>query len=515
MTRIAVLGAGLGGLAAAIRLRARGHEVDVYERLQEPGGRARTFHYEGIAFDAGPTVITAPFLLDELFALAGRLREDEIDLLPVKPWYRYLLPEGDAFDYGSSAEEVVDAVARFSPQDREGYLRLRAYAAALYREGYERRGDTPFDTWGSMLRALPALLRLRADRSVHAAVSHYVRDRRLREILSVHPLLVGGHPFRTSAIYALIVHLEQAAGVWYVRGGTGALVTALERAARGIGVRFHYAMTVRRLHAPSGRIETVEFENGSRIAPQAVVSNLDPATLYGRLLDAPTRRRWTRRKLSKQRHSMGLYVLYFATDGEYPDVAHHSIVLDAEYRRQLDDIFDGDGLPPRFSAYLHRPKATDPEAGPAGVDPFYVLVPVPNLRASIDWTMAEPAFRERVLDFLERRALPGLRARLRFAHAITPRYFADTLMSAHGSGFSIHPDLLQSAYFRFHNRSEECANLYLVGAGTHPGAGVPGVLTSAKLLDRLIPAAEQGATLAAAPSPSTGSPQGNAGDAAV
>jgi phytoene desaturase len=490
MSHAVVLGAGLGGLAAAIRLRARGYEVDVHERLDEPGGRARTFIHEGIAFDAGPTVITAPFLLDELFALAGLRREDAIELLPVRPWYRYLLPEGDAFDYGSSAQEVVEAVAAFSPGDREGYLRLRAYAAKLYREGYERRGDTPFLDWWSMLRALPALAGLRADRSVHAAVSRFVRDRRLREILSVHPLLVGGHPFRTSAIYALIVHLEQAAGVWYVRGGTGELVRALERAARGMGVRFHYGRTVSRVRVRERRLDAIEFADGERIAPQLAVSNLDPAVLYGRLLDAPVRRRWSASKLGRLRHSMGLYVLYFATDGEYPEVAHHTIVLDREYRAQLDALFDGETLPPRFSAYLHRPKATDPGMAPAGIDAFYVLVPVPNLRAGIDWETAEPAFRERVLDFLEARALPGLRARLRFAHAITPRYFADALMSEHGSGFSLHPDLLQSAYFRFHNRSEECDDLYLVGAGTHPGAGVPGVLTSAKALDRLIPAVD-------------------------
>jgi phytoene desaturase len=488
MAKAAVLGAGLGGLAAAIRLRARGHEVDVYERLDVPGGRARTFRFEGIDFDAGPTVITAPFLLDELFTLAGTQRECEIELMPVRPWYRYLLPDGDAFDYGSTAEEVVDAVERFSPQDRAGYLRLRAYAAELYREGYEKRGDTPFHTWRSMFAAMPALLRLRADRSVYAAVSHYIRDPRLREILSVHPLLVGGHPFRTSAIYALIVHLEQAAGVWYVRGGTGALVAALERCASAMGVRFHYGSTVQRLRAAGGRVAAIDFEDGRSVSPDIVVSNLDPVTVYERLLDAPKRKRWTPRKLARQRHSMGLYVLYFAADGDYPDVAHHTIVLDAGYRAQLDDIFDGDALPPRFSAYLHRPKATDPSAGPADIDPFYVLAPVPNLRSGIDWSEAEPGFRARVLEFLERRALPGLRARLRFAHAITPQYFADTLMSAHGSGFSLHPDLLQSAYFRFHNRSEECENLYLVGAGTHPGAGVPGVLTSARALDRMIPA---------------------------
>ncbi|MGL6289774.1 MAG: phytoene desaturase family protein [Silanimonas sp.] len=483
-----VIGAGLGGLAAAVRLAARGHAVSVHEALPDAGGRARRFVREGIAFDAGPTVITAPFLIDELFALGGVRREERVTLLPVAPWYRYLLADGRRFDYGPDADAVLAEVQRVAPQDLAGYRRLREHCRKLYVEGYEKRGAMPFHRLREMLAALPALLSLRADRSVHAAVSHFVRDPALREVLSVHPLLVGGHPFRTSSIYMLIHHLEQAHGVWYVQGGTAVLVDALVELAKGMGVRFHFDSSLEEVRIRQRRVASLRFSDGEREVTGRVVSNLDPATLYQRCrFDGGRPRRWSANRLGRLRHSMGLYVLYFAIDGEASELPHHTIVLGEGYREQLDDIFDGTEPPQRFSAYLHRPKATDPGAGPPGIDPMYVLVPVPHLRPGMDWDQAEPAFRERVLDFLEARCIPGLRARLRFAFAKTPRYFADTLQSQHGSGFSIHPDLLQSAWFRFHNRSEEAENLYLVGAGTHPGAGVPGVLSSARVLDALIP----------------------------
>jgi phytoene desaturase len=487
MSTIAVLGAGLGGIAAAIRLQSRGHQVSVYERLNEPGGRARCFIRDGIYFDAGPTVITAPFLIDELFSLARQKREEQIDLLPVTPWYRYLLPDGRRFDYGSNPEEVLQRVTEFSPQDRTGYLRMREYCARLYEEGYNKRGDQPFHRMSSMLSALPALLGLRADRSVFAAVSTFIKDPALREVLSVHPLLVGGHPFRTSSIYMLIHHLEQAHGVWFVKGGTNKLVSALVSAAESMGVRFEYSRSVSKLRKSGSSIRAIEFDQGELVEPDKVVSNIDPVNLYSRLQSEHSLKRWRAPKLRGMRQSMGLYVLYFATHGEYPDLAHHTIILDEDYRKQLDDIFDGDQLPAKFSAYLHRPKSTDKEIAPEGVDAFYVLVPVPNLRSGLDWKVIEPDFRQKVIEFLQKRCMPDLQQKLKFSFSITPQYFYDELQSTDGSGFSIHPDLLQSAYFRFHNQSEEADNLYLVGAGTHPGAGVPGVLTSAKLLDRLIP----------------------------
>lgn len=490
MAHVTILGAGFGGIATAIRQRARGHDVDVYDRLSEPGGRARSFEHEGIHFDAGPTVITAPFLLEELFALAGIKLADVIDLVPVKPWYRYLLADGRQFDYGCNAEEVLQAVTSFSPADREGYLRLRDYCSALYREGYEKRGAKSFHRIRDMLSALPALLGLRADRSVYGGVSHFIKDPALREILSVHPLLVGGHPFRTSSIYMLIHHLEQAHGVWYVKGGTTQLVKALVKAAESMGVKFHYEHSVKLLEVRKGRVKKVRFDNNASRTVDFLVSNLDPVMLYGRYWgsDKP-KHRWQQKKLDGLRHSMGLYVLYFATNHDYENIAHHTIVLDQPYESQLDAIFDGSGLPKKFSVYLHRPKATDPQAGPDGIDPMYVLVPVPNLKTDFDWKQNEPLFKQQVIEFLEARCLPNLSKHLRFAFSITPEYFANELQSSFGSGFSIHPDLLQSAYFRFHNKSEEAENLFLVGAGTHPGAGVPGVLTSAKILDQLIPAA--------------------------
>jgi phytoene desaturase len=490
MAHITVLGAGFGGIATAIRQRARGHTVDVYEGLAVPGGRARFFEHEGICFDAGPTVITAPFLLDELFQLAKCKREDHVELVPVKPWYRYLLADGRHFDYGCNADEVLANVTAFSPEDREGYIKLRNYCAALYREGYEKRGAQAFHQIREMLRAIPALLKLRADRSVFEGVSHFIKDPALREILSVHPLLVGGHPFRTSSIYMLIHHLEQAHGVWYVKGGTTHLVKALVTAAESMGVNFHFEHGVKSVDVSKGRVRKINFENNASRKVDLLVSNLDPVMLYGRYWksDKP-KKKWGQKKLDGLRHSMGLYVLYFATNHDYRDVAHHTIVLDQPYKSQLDNIFDGAGAPEIFSAYLHRPKATDPAAGPEGMDPMYVLVPVPNLENSFDWKQHEPIFRKRVIEFLEKRCLPGLEKNLRFAFSVTPEYFANDLQSSHGSGFSIHPDLLQSAYFRFHNKSEEAENLYLVGSGTHPGAGVPGVLTSAKILDQLIAAA--------------------------
>ncbi len=490
MSEISILGAGLGGIATAIRQRARGHSVNVYERLPDAGGRARCFEQEGIVFDAGPTVITAPFLIDELFALAGMQRADVIELLPVNPWYRYLLANGKQFDYGCNADEVLAAIARFSPKDSDGYLRLRSYCAKLYREGYEKRGDTPFHTLGSMLSAIPALLGLRADKSVYARISDFIQDPSLREILSVHPLLVGGHPFRTSSIYMLIHHLEQAHGVWYVKGGTGALVNALVQAAKNMGVKFYFEHSVKSIEVRNKKVERIEFENGKTRQVDILVSNLDPVMLYGRYWNSDKKnKRWHKTRLDKLRHSMGLYVLYFATNHDYDELAHHTIVLDEDYKIQLDDIFDDKQLPKKFSAYLHRPKTTDAHAGPKGIDPMYVLVPVPNLKSGLDWQTIEPAFRQRVLAFLEQRCLPDLKKKLRFAFSVTPEYFAEQLQSSFGSGFSIHPDLLQSAYFRFHNKSEEADNVFLVGAGTHPGAGVPGVLTSAKILDKLIPAA--------------------------
>ena len=478
--RAVVVGAGFGGIAAALRVRRLGYHVTVVERMPALGGRARVFRQDGFTFDAGPTVITAPQLFAELFALFGERMQDHIELLPVRPWYRILFADGRHFDYGSSPAEMRAAVAAFSPGDVAGYDRLMRRSKALYQVGFERYGAQPFHTLASMARALPAILRLGGYRSVSALVRGCIRDESLRRVFSLQPLLVGGHPFRTSAIYALIPYLEQLWGVWFPRGGTGALVAALESLMRRQGIEVVTGRTVSRIRVAGGRTSGVELDDGGVLPAEIVVANADAPQVQD-LLPSPLRRK------DRKAYSMGLYVLCFGTDRTWPDVAHHTIILGQRWRALLDEIFDGAELPADPSLYLHRPAATDPSLQPPGQDGFYVLAPVPNMRAGIDWERAAPLMRDRVVAMLEERALPGLSGHIVTERAMTPPDFAHDYLSRHGAGFSVAPTLLQSAWFRFHNQGP-VPGLYLVGAGTHPGAGVPGVVTSAKVVEALLQA---------------------------
>lgn len=483
-----VVGAGFGGLAAALRLRALGHRVTLLERHPDAGGRARVFTVDGIRYDAGPTVLTAPELLDELYALFGERRGDHIELLPVAPWYRMRFADGSRFDYGPSADAVEAEVARLSPSDLDGYRRYRAYSKALYHRGFEELGTAPFHRFGEMLRALPDLVRLRATRSVWQAVSAHVEDPRLRAALAVPPLLVGGNPFNTPAIYSLIHWLELAGGIWFARGGTGAVIEALLALARRHGVDVRLGTDVARITAERGAVTGVALGSGEHLPARVVVANADAAAVYRDLLAHDAARDAglvNRLKWRHARYSMGLYVLYFTLPRSHPDVAHHTIVFGRDFKAHVDDVFERARLPDDPSIYLHRPAATDPTMAPPGHDAFYALVPVPNLHASIDWADAAPALRARVFDQLEA-LLPGVGRDAYAIHEVTPRYFADALGSVAGAGFSIAPTLTQSAWFRFHNQDRRVRGLYLVGAGTHPGAGVPGVLTSAKLVGKLL-----------------------------
>ena len=476
--RAVVVGAGFGGIAAALRVRRLGYDVTVVERMPALGGRARVFRQDGFAFDAGPTVITAPQLFAELFELFGEDMADHVELLPVKPWYRILFADGRRFEYGSTPAEMRDAVAAFSPGDLAGYDRLMRRSAALYRIGFERYGTQPFHTLGSMARAMPAIVGLGGYRSVSALVRGCIRDEALRRVFSLQPLLVGGHPFRTSAIYALIPYLEQKFGVWFPRGGTGALVAALERLMVRHGVKVVTGRTVTSINVAGGRATGVVLDDGTALPAQIVVANADAPQVRALLPQASPR-------ADRRAYSMGLYVLCFGTDRTWPDVAHHTIILGDRWRALLDEIFDGRDIPADPSLYLHRPAATDASLQPPGQDGFYVLAPVPNLRAGIDWERAAPLMRARVVAMLEERALPGLSGHIVTERAMTPVDFAHDYLSRHGAGFSIAPTLLQSAWFRYHNKAA-VDGLYLVGAGTHPGAGVPGVLTSAKVVERVL-----------------------------
>lgn len=487
-----VVGAGFGGMAAALRLRARGYEVTLVDRLEAPGGRAQVYTRNGFTHDAGPTVVTAPFLFRELFELFGKRLEDYVELVPVAPWYRYQFPDGRTFDYGGSLEDTLREIEAFEPDDVEGYRRLVAMSERIFDKGFTELSDVPFHRFGAMLRTVPALLRLKSYKSVSQLVRGFIKNEQLRQAFCIHPLLVGGNPFDTTSIYSLIHFLERRWGVHFPMGGTGALVGAIGRLMEEVGIRFRGGETVERLIVENGAARGAALESGEVLRSDVVVVNGDPPFLYKHMIDRRHRRRWSDRRVDRLKYSMGLFVLYFGTETTYPDVPHHTIVLGPRFKGLLDDIFHRKVLADDFSVYLHRPTATDPSFAPPGKDSFYALVPVPNLEADVDWDVAGPALRDRLVDFLDDRILPGLRETITDDFFVTPQTFRSRFLSERGSGFSIQPLFRQSAWFRFHNVSEDVDDLYLVGAGTHPGAGMPGVLCSAKILDRVVPAPAEG-----------------------
>lgn len=485
MDPVVVIGSGFGGLASAVRLRAMGWPVVVLEANDQPGGRASVFRQDGFVFDAGPTVITAPYLLDELFQLVGRDPRDYYELLPVDPFYRVRFDDGLQFDYVGDEDRLLAQIAQISPQDVDGYRRLAAQSKAIFDVGYTQLVDAPFDNLSDMLRVVPQMLRLRSDLSVYSMVSKYIRDERLRQVFTFQPLLVGGNPFNTPSIYLLIHWLERKWGVFYARGGTGSLVKALVDLLGELDVDVRLNTPVERIEVHNGRAVAVHTADGQRIACSSVVSNADPSFVYKNLIDPAHRRTNTDRSVDRRKASMSLFVAYFGTDRTFPDLAHHTIALGPRYKGLLTDIFNRRVLADDFSLYLHRPTATDPSVAPKGKDAFYVLSPVPNLKSGTDWEQAAPGYFDRIATSLDALA-PGLSSSIVSKHAIDPRYFATHLRSVDGAAFGLEPSLLQSAYFRYHNRSEDVAGLYFVGASTHPGAGVPGVLNSAKVLERAI-----------------------------
>lgn len=486
--RAVIIGAGFGGLAAAVRLAARGYHVTVVDRLASPGGRAVVRERQGFVFDSGPTVITAPWLFEELWTLAGKKLSDDVDLRPVTPFYRIRFADGSLFDYTGDAEAMRREVARFSPDDVEGYERFLAASESIFRVGFEKLAHVPFGSWTDMARIVPEMVKLRSFRSVHGMVSSYVKDERLRQVFSFHPLLVGGNPFTTTSIYTLIAFLERKWGVHFPIGGTGALVNGLVRLIEGMGGTVRCNAPVEQILVEGRRAVGVRLEGGEVIPADVVVSNADSAWTYRHLLDPSVRKKWTDARVEKMRYSMGLFVWYFGTRRQYPEVAHHTILLGPRYRGLLDDIFDKKVLAEDFSLYLHRPTATDPALAPAGCDAFYVLSPVPHLEADVDWTTYAETYRRKIAQKLEETLLPGLSSSLAVSEMLTPKGFHDDLCSFRGAAFGMEPVLTQSAYFRPHNKSEDVDNLFLVGAGTHPGAGVPGVLSSARVLDTIVPA---------------------------
>ena len=483
-----VVGAGFGGIASALRLRALGYKVEIIDRQSVLGGRARVIHKEGFRYDAGPTVVTAPFLFDELFTLFGQDMREVIDLKPLDPWYRICFADGESFEYGGTVNDTLEEIDRFNPADREGYTQLLDMSRKIFNIGFLKLSDQPFLKISDLVAQIPHLMALKSYRSVYGLVSSYIKNPYLRKIFSVHPLLVGGNPLETTSIYALIHYLERKWGVHYSMGGMGAIVEALGHLMLSQGIQIRLDRTVEHLDIKSNKISAVQLDDGSQLEADLFVMNADPPYVYRYLLPADHQRWWTNFRIRQLEFSMGLFVLYFGTDRKYENIAHHTIWMGPRFKGLLNDIFRNKRLADDFSLYIHRPTATDPDMAPNGCDSFYVLSPVPNLQSRIRWSEVGDGYRDRIFETLEQHLIPDLRRHLVHSFYMTPIDFQNDYLSLWVSGFSIAPLFRQSAWFRFHNRDPRIPNLYFVGAGTHPGAGVPGVLCSAKVLQNVLTA---------------------------
>lgn len=483
----AIIGSGFGGLAAAIRLQASGYNVTIFEKRDQPGGRAYVYKDNGFTFDAGPTVITAPETLHELFEVAGRKMSDYVELMPVTPFYKLFWEDGVEFNYAQDLQSTIKEIRRISPSDEEGYLKFLAYTKEVYNEGYVKLAAEPFLKWWDMVRVGPQLAKLRADRSVYATVSRFIKNEHLRQAFSFHSLLVGGNPFSTSSIYTLIHYLERQGGVYFPRGGTGALVAGLVKLFKELGGKLVLNAEVDRISVKENSVNGVRFKDQTIKYFDLVVSNGDVVHTYKHLLGHLPTVKPRADKIAKMRQSMSLFLIYFGTNKLYPQVAHHNVLFGKRYKELLEDIFSKGVLPDDFSLYLHAPTRSDATLAPPGHEAFYVLSPVAHLgHMDIDWKTEGPRYADKILTYLDKRYLPGLKKSLVTQRIFTPDDFKANYNSHYGSAFSLEPVLHQSAFFRTHNRDDEIKGLYFVGAGTHPGAGVPGVISSAKATAKLI-----------------------------
>jgi len=482
-----VIGSGFGGIAAALRLRAKGHEVTIIEKHPDLGGRARVFKKNGFTFDGGPTVITAPYLINELFDLFKKDPKDYIKLTPLKIWYQFIFEDKTKFNYSGNESEMKDQIEKINIKDVKGYERLVSFTKKIFDKGFTELADVPFDKPFVMMQQLPALLKLKSYKSVYSLVSSYIQSEKLRRILSMHPLLVGGNPFSTTSIYGLILYLEKKWGIHYSMGGTGNIIKGYEKLMNEVGIKILKESEVTKIISKNNKISGVQVNNQTDIDADNVICNADPPAVYEKLLSQNNNNsflfNW---KKNRMEYSMGLFVYYFGTKKIYENVEHHTIKFGNKYKEHLDDIFDKKKLNEDISYYLHRPTATDKSMAPEGNDCFYVLVPVPNNQSKIDWDIEGEKMKKLVVEKMEKDLMPNLKENIVEDFYLTPDYFENDLNTKFGSGFSIQPKFTQSAYFRFHNKSEVYDGLYFVGAGTHPGAGVPGVLSSAKVLDKII-----------------------------
>ena len=485
--KIIIIGSGFGGLASALRLRAKGYEITLLEKHGDLGGRARVFRKDKFIYDGGPTVITAPYLFEELFLLFNKKISNYVKIVPLDLWYRFVFEDGSKFDYSGDDDAMLNQINKLSPQDVVGYKKLVKFTEKIFDKGFTELSAKSFSNIMFMLKQIPALLKLKSYQSVYKLVSSFVSNEKLRRVFSMHPLLVGGNPFTTTSIYTLILFLEKKWGIHYALGGTGKVVKALEKLMLEENIKILKNSDVTEILTKNKKIIGVKINNKTVIDCDYVVCNSDPPNVYKNLLKSEKKYNFLfKQKMKRMDYSMGLFVYYFGSKKQYKEVAHHTIYFGKSYKEHLSKIFDRKILSDDISYYLHRPSATDPSMSPEGQDAFYVLVPVPNNLSKINWTDQGEKFKDLILDKMDKSILPGIKKNVVSDFYLTPDYFEKELSTLHGSGFSIQPKFTQSAYFRFHNQSEVVKNLYFVGAGTHPGAGMPGVLSSAKVIDELL-----------------------------
>jgi phytoene desaturase len=485
--KIIVIGSGFGGIAAALRMRAKGYKVTLLEKHPDLGGRARVFKKDGFTYDGGPTVITAPYLFDELFTLFNKKISDYAKIVPLQLWYRFVFEDKTSFDYSGNEISMEKEIQKFSNTDILGYKKLVNFTQKIFDKGFTELSTKPFNNIKFMLKQIPALLKLKSYQSVYKLVSSYISNEKLRRVFSMHPLLVGGNPFTTTSIYTLILYLEKKWGIHYSMGGTGSVVNALEKLMEEEGIEIIKNAEVTEMISSDNKIEGVQINNKDNLYGNYVICNSDPPNVYKNLIKSKKKYGFLfNQKVKRMNYSMGLFVYYFGSKKKFKEVAHHTIYFGKSYEKHLSKIFDQKILSDDISYYLHRPTATDSSMAPKDQDAFYVLVPVPNNLSGINWSNEGDKFKELVLTKMDQTVLPGIKNSVVSDFYLTPDYFEKELSTLHGSGFSIQPKFTQSAYFRFHNKSEIFDNLYFVGAGTHPGAGMPGVLSSAKVLDELL-----------------------------
>jgi len=481
-----VIGSGFGGLAASLRLKAKGYEVTIIEKHPDLGGRARVFKKDDFTYDGGPTVVTAPYLFEELFTLFNKKVSDYVKIIPLDLWYRFVFNDGETFDYNGNDRSMEEQVKKFSSKDYDGYKKLVSFTEKIFDKGFSDLSDKPFNNLVFMMKQIPSLLKLKSYKSVYSLVSNYISNEKLRRVFSMHPLLVGGNPFSTTSIYTLILFLEKKWGIHYSMGGTGSVVKALEKLMVEENIKIIKSAEVTEILTNDKKVTGIKINNSKIINCDYVICNSDPPNVYNNLIKSKNNYNFLfKQKMKRMDYSMGLFVYYFGSKKKYDSVAHHTIYFGKSYKEHLHKIFEKKILSEDISFYLHRPSATDQSMAPNGKDAFYVLVPVPNNLSKINWIKEGDKFKNLVLDKMDETVLPGIKKNVVSDFYLTPDYFEKDLATLYGSGFSIQPKFSQSAYFRFHNQSEIYKNLYFVGAGTHPGAGIPGVLSSAKVLDRL------------------------------